>query len=65
LPEPDFCIETLPPVIDKTVKGVLLILAGAAPEPQAVIPKNKDIMMGTGNKNLSRKLLKRMVFSLY
>jgi hypothetical protein len=23
LPEPDFCTETLPPVIDKTVRGVL------------------------------------------
>jgi hypothetical protein len=42
--EPVFWIKTLPPVIDKTVKGVF-----AVPLPQADIPKSKDIVIVTRN----------------
>jgi hypothetical protein len=43
--EPVFWIKTLPPVIDKTVKGEFEALV-----PQADIPKSKDIVIGTKNK---------------
>jgi hypothetical protein len=42
--EPVFWIKTLPPEIDKTVKGVLEALL-----PQADIPKSKDIVIATKN----------------
>jgi hypothetical protein len=56
LPEPDFCTETLPPVIDKTVRGVLAELEF----PQDVKPADKERIAGTNSRILNSN--ERLIF---
>jgi hypothetical protein len=53
----------MPPVVDKTVKGLLAILFGSALEPQAITPDSKAIIMGIAKMIPNSLDLVRLIIS--